>query len=89
MRVLKGSGEAVSADGTHLGHNLPDLKGARAGERRDACNYPFFFRAKRKIVRVPMAHTKKRHGQNATPANHQKTCDPTPTPSEKGGAPDH
>jgi len=29
MRVLKGSGEAVSADGTHLGHNLPDRKGNR------------------------------------------------------------
>jgi peptide methionine sulfoxide reductase MsrB len=29
MRVLKGSGEAVSADGTHLGHNLPDKKGNR------------------------------------------------------------
>ena len=29
MRVLKASGEAVSADGTHLGHNLPDAKGNR------------------------------------------------------------
>jgi len=29
MRVLKTSGEAVSADGTHLGHNLPDRKGNR------------------------------------------------------------
>lgn len=29
MRVLKSSGEAVSADGTHLGHNLPDGKGNR------------------------------------------------------------
>merc|ERR1719375_989170 len=29
MRVLKSSGEAVSADGTHLGHNLPDMKGNR------------------------------------------------------------
>jgi len=29
MRVLKSSGEAVSADGTHLGHNLPDKKGNR------------------------------------------------------------
>ena len=29
MRVLKSSGEAVSADGTHLGHNLPDGSGNR------------------------------------------------------------
>ncbi len=29
MRVLKTTGEAVSADGTHLGHNLPDAKGNR------------------------------------------------------------
>ena len=29
MRVLKSTGEAVSADGTHLGHNLPDAKGNR------------------------------------------------------------
>jgi len=29
MRVLKATGEAVSADGTHLGHNLPDAKGNR------------------------------------------------------------
>jgi len=29
MRVLKTTGEAVSADGTHLGHNLPDRKGNR------------------------------------------------------------
>lgn len=29
MRVLKSSGEAVSADGTHLGHNLPDRNGNR------------------------------------------------------------
>jgi len=28
MRVLSG-GEAVSVDGTHLGHNLPDSKGNR------------------------------------------------------------
>merc|ERR1712037_162439 len=28
MRVLK-DGEAVSVDGTHLGHNLPDSKGNR------------------------------------------------------------
>ena len=28
-RVLKSSGETVSADGTHLGHNLPDAKGNR------------------------------------------------------------
>jgi len=27
MRVLKATGEAVSADGTHLGHNLPDADG--------------------------------------------------------------
>jgi hypothetical protein len=24
VRTLKGSGETVSVDGTHLGHNLPD-----------------------------------------------------------------
>ena len=29
MRVLKSSGEAVSVDGTHLGHNLPDRTGNR------------------------------------------------------------
>jgi len=29
MRVLKATGEAVSKDGTHLGHNLPDKKGNR------------------------------------------------------------
>lgn len=29
MRVLKSTGEAVSADGTHLGHNLPDKNGNR------------------------------------------------------------
>jgi peptide methionine sulfoxide reductase MsrB len=29
VRVLKGSGETVSVDGTHLGHNLPDRKGNR------------------------------------------------------------
>jgi peptide methionine sulfoxide reductase MsrB len=29
MRVLKSTGESVSADGTHLGHNLPDGKGNR------------------------------------------------------------
>ena len=29
VRVLKGSGETVSVDGTHLGHNLPDKKGNR------------------------------------------------------------
>jgi len=28
VRVLK-SGEAVSLDGTHLGHNLPDFSGNR------------------------------------------------------------
>lgn len=28
VRCLKG-GEAVSVDGTHLGHNLPDKKGNR------------------------------------------------------------
>lgn len=28
VRVL-GNGEAVSVDGTHLGHNLPDRKGNR------------------------------------------------------------
>jgi peptide methionine sulfoxide reductase MsrB len=29
VRVLKGSGETVSLDGTHLGHNLPDRSGNR------------------------------------------------------------
>ena len=29
VRVLKSSGEVVSADGTHLGHNLPDKLGNR------------------------------------------------------------
>ena len=29
VRVLKGSGETVSVDGTHLGHNLPDRSGNR------------------------------------------------------------
>ena len=29
VRVLKGSGETVSVDGTHLGHNIPDKKGNR------------------------------------------------------------
>lgn len=29
VRVLRSSGETVSADGTHLGHNLPDGKGNR------------------------------------------------------------
>jgi peptide methionine sulfoxide reductase MsrB len=29
VRVLKNSGETVSLDGTHLGHNLPDRKGNR------------------------------------------------------------
>mmetsp|Transcript_34668 Transcript_34668/g.81760 ORF Transcript_34668/g.81760 Transcript_34668/m.81760 type:complete len:229 (-) Transcript_34668:97-783(-) len=29
VRVLKKSGETVSADGTHLGHNLPDRNGNR------------------------------------------------------------
>jgi len=29
VRVLKSSGETVSVDGTHLGHNLPDRKGNR------------------------------------------------------------
>lgn len=29
VRVIKGSGETVSVDGTHLGHNLPDRKGNR------------------------------------------------------------
>ena len=42
MRVLS-DGEAVSIDGTHLGHNLPDSKGNRycmcAGEpSRPACD---------------------------------------------------
>lgn len=29
VRVLKSSGETVSIDGTHLGHNLPDRTGNR------------------------------------------------------------
>ena len=29
VRVLKSSGETVSVDGTHLGHNLPDRSGNR------------------------------------------------------------
>lgn len=29
VRVLRGIGETVSVDGTHLGHNLPDAKGNR------------------------------------------------------------
>ena len=29
IRVFKGSGEMVSLDGTHLGHNLPDRTGKR------------------------------------------------------------
>jgi peptide methionine sulfoxide reductase MsrB len=29
VRVLRSSGETVSKDGTHLGHNLPDRKGNR------------------------------------------------------------
>lgn len=29
VRVLRNSGETVSVDGTHLGHNLPDRKGNR------------------------------------------------------------
>ena len=29
VRVLRGSGETVGIDGTHLGHNLPDRKGNR------------------------------------------------------------
>lgn len=29
VRVLRSSGETVSADGTHLGHNLPDRRGNR------------------------------------------------------------
>lgn len=29
VSVLKNSGETVSVDGTHLGHNLPDKKGNR------------------------------------------------------------
>eukprot|EP00966_Prymnesium_polylepis_P099666 2308100-Prymnesium_polylepis.1 len=29
VRVLKASGEAVSATGSHLGHNIPDSKGNR------------------------------------------------------------
>ena len=29
VRVLKSTGETVSVGGTHLGHNLPDRKGAR------------------------------------------------------------
>ena len=43
-----------------------------------------FFRAKRRRIRVPMTHSQKRRGQNTTPANRQKTRDPTPTPTEKG-----
>jgi hypothetical protein len=31
-----------------------------------------------------MTHSQKRRGQNTTPANRQKTRDPTPTPTEKG-----
>ena len=49
----------------------------------------FFFRAKRKRIRVPMTHSQKRRGQNTTPANRQKTRDPTPTPTEKEGVPNH
>lgn len=29
VRILKNSGESVSIDGTHLGHNIPDRKGNR------------------------------------------------------------
>ena len=29
VRVLRNSGETVSVDGTHLGHNLPDRSGNR------------------------------------------------------------
>ena len=29
VRVLKNSGETVSIDGTHLGHNIPDRRGNR------------------------------------------------------------
>jgi peptide methionine sulfoxide reductase MsrB len=29
VRILRNSGETVSVDGTHLGHNLPDRKGNR------------------------------------------------------------
>jgi len=29
VRVLRSSGETVSVDGTHLGHNLPDRRGNR------------------------------------------------------------
>jgi peptide methionine sulfoxide reductase MsrB len=29
VRILRNSGETVSVDGTHLGHNLPDKKGNR------------------------------------------------------------
>lgn len=29
VRILRSSGETVSIDGTHLGHNLPDKKGNR------------------------------------------------------------
>lgn len=32
VRILKSSGETVSADGTHLGHNLPDAKGDRCAQ---------------------------------------------------------
>ena len=48
--------------------------------------YKTFFRAKRKRVRVPMAHNQKRRGQNTTPASHQKTRNPTPTPRKRGRA---
>ena len=44
----------------------------------------FFFRARRKRVRVPMAHNQKRRGQNTTPASHRKTRNPTPTPRKRG-----
>ena len=43
-----------------------------------------FLRAKRKRVRVPIAHNQKRRGQNTTPANHRKTRNPTPTPRKRG-----
>ena len=33
-----------------------------------------------------MAHNQKRRGQNTTPASHQKTRDPTPTPRKRGRA---
>ncbi len=29
VKVIRNSGETVSVDGTHLGHNLPDRKGNR------------------------------------------------------------